>query len=48
MLTEDWRFAVDRKELVIIPSTDMSKAFDSLSHSVTLKKLDVLIAVHLN
>ena len=40
MLIEDWRLAVDRKELVTILSTDMSKAFDSLSHSLTLKKLD--------
>lgn len=30
MLNEDWRLAVDRKELVTILSTDMSKAFDSL------------------
>jgi len=40
MLIEDWRLSVDRKELVTILSTDMSKAFDSLSHSLTLKKLD--------
>ena len=40
MLVEDWRLAVDRKELVTILSTDMSKAFDSLSHPLTLKKLD--------
>ena len=40
MLIEDWRLAVDRKELVTILSTDVSKAFDSLSHSLTLKKLD--------
>ena len=40
MLIEEWRLAVDRKELVTILSTDMSKAFDSLSHSLILKKLD--------
>ena len=40
MLIEDWRSAVDRKELVTILSADMSKAFDSLSYSLTLKKLD--------
>lgn len=40
MLIEDWRLAVDRKELVTILSTDMSKAFDLLSHSLILKKLD--------
>ena len=31
---------MDRKELVTILPTDMSKAFDSLIHSLTLKKLD--------
>ena len=31
---------MDRKELVTILSTDMSKAFDSLSHSLILTKLD--------
>ena len=40
MLIEDWRPVVDRKELVTILSTDMSKAFDSLSHSLILTKLD--------
>lgn len=40
MLIEDWGLAVDRKELVTILSTDMSKAFDLLSHSLILKKLD--------
>jgi len=40
MLIEDWRLSVNRKELVTILSTDMSKAFDSLSRSLTLKKLD--------
>ena len=38
-LVEDWKLAVDRGELVTILSTDMSKAFDSFSHSLTLKKL---------
>ena len=31
---------MDRKEIVTILSTDMSKAFDSLCHSLTVKKLD--------
>ena len=31
---------MDNKELVCILSTDMSKAFDSLCHSLTLKKLE--------
>ena len=39
-LNEDWKLAIDRKELVCILSTDMSKAFDSLSHSPTLTKLE--------
>ena len=50
MLIEDWRLAVDRKELITILSTDISKAFDSLSHSLTLKSWMpmVLIVDHLN
>ena len=39
-LNKDWKLAIDRKELVCILSTDMSKAFDSLSQSPTLKKLE--------
>ena len=38
-LTEDWKHAIDRKELVTILSTDMSKAFDSLCHNLVIKKL---------
>jgi len=34
MLIEDWKRAVDSKQLVSVLSTDMSKAFDSLSHSL--------------
>ena len=40
MLIEDWKQAVDSKQLVSVLSTDMSKAFDSLSHSLTVKKLE--------
>ena len=39
-LIEDWKQAVDSKQLVSVLSTDMSKAFDSLSHSLTVKKLE--------
>ena len=39
-LIEDWKLAADTKQLVYILSTDMSKAFDSLSHSLTTKKLE--------
>ena len=38
-LTEDWKHAIDSKELVTILSTDMSKAFDSLCHNLVIKKL---------
>ena len=38
-LAEDWKHAIDSKELVTILSTDMSKAFDSLCHNLVIKKL---------
>ena len=38
-LVEDWKSAVDRKELAYILTNDMSKAFDSLCHSLIVKKL---------
>ena len=38
-LIEDWKHAIDKKELVTILSTDMSKAFDSLCHNLVIKKL---------
>ena len=37
--TKDWKHAIDRKELVTILSTDMSKAFDSLCHNLVIRKL---------
>ena len=39
-LVEDWKSAVDRKELVYTLTTDLSKAFDSLCHSLIVKKLE--------
>ena len=39
-LIEDWKQAVDSKQLVWVLSTDMSKAFDCLSHFLTIKKLE--------
>ena len=38
-LTEDWKHAIDRKELATILSTDTSKAFDSLCYNLVIKKL---------
>ena len=37
-LTEDWKHAIDRKELVTFLSTDMRKAFDSVCHNLVIKK----------
>ena len=39
-LLEEWKQTVDRKEIVTILSTDMSEAFDSLRHFLTIKKLN--------
>ena len=39
-LVEDWKKAIDQRELVWVLSTDMSKAFDSLSHTLILKKFE--------
>ena len=39
-LVEDWKSAVDRKELAYILTNDMSKAFDSLCHSLIVEKLE--------
>ena len=39
-LVEDWKSAVDRKELAYFLANDMSKAFDSLCHSLIVKKLE--------
>ena len=39
-LIEDWKQAVDSKQPVYVLSTDMTKAFDCLSHSQTIKKLE--------
>jgi len=39
-LVKEWKQAVDRKELVTILTTDMSKAFDSLCPALTIKKLE--------
>ena len=37
-LVEEWKQAVDRKELVSILSSNMSKAFDSLCPALSIKK----------
>lgn len=38
-LIEDWKQSFDSKQLVSVLSTDISKAFESLNHSLTIKKL---------
>ena len=35
----NWKFALDEHNVVVVVSTDMSKAFDSLYHPLTLAKL---------
>ena len=39
-LVEEWKQAVDRKELGSIVSSNMSKAFDSLCPALSIKKLE--------
>ena len=39
-LIEDWKLALDKKEITAILSTDMSKAFDSMVPSLLLNKLE--------
>ena len=39
-LVEEWKKAVDDKNMVGVLSTDMSKAFDSLHHPILLSKLE--------
>ena len=38
-LTEDWRACRERKELVAVVAMDLSKAFDTIPHSILLVKL---------
>jgi sarcosine oxidase/L-pipecolate oxidase len=41
-MTEDWRKALDKNQVVGIVFVDFRKAFDSISHSVLLQKLQGL------
>ena len=41
-MTEDWRKALDKNQVVGIVFVDFRKAFDSISHSVLLQKLQCL------
>ena len=38
-MTEDWRASLDRREAVAAVAVDLSKAFDSVCHSLILAKL---------
>ena len=38
-LTEDWRACRERRELVAVVAMDLSKAFDTIPHSILLVKL---------
>ena len=40
MLIESWKVALDKKEIIGILSTDMSKALDSMHPPLLLKKLE--------
>ena len=41
-MTVDWRRAIDRKQVVGVVFVDFRKAFDSISHSLLLNKLQGL------
>ena len=41
-MTEDWRKALDKKQVVGVVFIDFKKAFDSVSHALLLKKLKSL------
>ena len=41
-LTERWREAIERKLFVGILSVDLTKAFDTVSHNIILRKLNDL------
>ena len=38
-MTEDWRASLDRQEAVAAVAVDLSKAFDSVCHSLLLARL---------
>ena len=42
-LTKNWKFALDEHNVVGVLSTDMSKAFNSLYHPLTLAKLKACV-----
>ena len=38
-MTEDWRNSIDDNEAIAAVAVDLSKAFDSITHSILLAKL---------
>ena len=40
-LTEIWRMAIDSENVVAIAFVDFKKAFDSVSHEILLRKLEI-------